>query len=319
MIYFFIVAISYIIGYLITPNIRHTALKFYVIDKANHRKIHRKIVTKLGGLAIYLGFLGGVVTVLFFDLVFLRTYFVPLAAIVMTSSLILILGIYDDFQGSSAVTKLLIQSIVASLLIKSGFLLTGISIPNFIQIQFGVLSVPLTIVWLVGVTNAINLIDGLDGLAAGICIIALAFICTFGFIWHHDFITFLSLAILGSCMAFLKYNFYPAKIFMGDTGSLFLGMIIASLAIYRPNPGSSNNPYFIPTIFLLILPITDTLFAIVRRLLRKQHIFRGDSSHIHHYFLKLGFNQPQIVKRFYFFTFVSGLIALLFSFVFKQT
>jgi len=230
--------------------------------------------------------------------------------LIICSTLMLILGMYDDFHGSKALQKLVIQIMISLLLIKIGFSLQRIVIPGLIDINLGILSVPLTILWLIGITNAINLIDGLDGLAAGIISIAALFFCLYGFFLKENFVLFSSLALMGANLAFLKYNFYPAKIFMGDTGSLFLGFIIGALAIYRARPEDLNNLFFLPAVLVLLFPLADIVFAFVRRILRKQHIFNSDFSHIHHFFIKRGFNQVQTVKKLYFMTFCLGVASL---------
>lgn len=309
MNYFFVVAVAFMIAFLITPNIRYLSLKFSAIDKANVRKIHKKLITKLGGLAIYLGFLGGIFTLVLFSPEFFRSNFSALSTLLISVTLILILGIYDDFQGSSALLKFIIQMVISFLIINSGFLLKGIHFSNLINIEFGIFSVPLTLLWLVGIANAVNLIDGIDGLACGVIGIISFFIFIFGLILKDYFIVYISLALTGACFGFLVYNFHPAKIFMGDTGSLFLGLTTACLAIYKP-PSSSLNCYFIPVAILLLLPILDTVFAIARRILRKKNIFSGDSSHIHHYFVKKGFNQAQTALMLYLATFIFGIISL---------
>ncbi|MFA6129513.1 MAG: MraY family glycosyltransferase [Candidatus Omnitrophota bacterium] len=316
MNYFFIIAISFIIVFLITPNIRYFALKFYVIDKVNKRKIHKKLVTKLGGLGIYLGFLGGLFCIVILDPGFFRSNYTSMLGLLIGASLVLILGIYDDFQGSSALLKFIIQIIISSLIIKSGFLLNAIFIPPLINIEFGIFSIPVTLLWLVGIINAVNLIDGLDGLAAGVIGIASFFIFVFGLILRNNFVIYVSLALAGACFAFLRYNFHPAKIFMGDTGSLFLGLIVACLGIYRP-VSNLNNPFFIPVVILLFLPIIDTTFAVARRILHKRNIFSGDASHIHHYLVKRGFSQAQAVLRLYSITFLLGVISLFVIFISK--
>jgi len=308
--YLIILAVSFIVVFLITPTIRYVALKFYVIDKINNRKIHKKLVTKLGGLAIFLGYLGGLFVILSSDTGFFKANFYTLVGLLTCSFLMLILGIYDDLQGSGAMQKLIVQIVISILAVKSGFILKGINAPGLFNIEFGFLSVPLTILWLVGMTNSINLIDGLDGLAPGISAITAFFIFLIGLLLKDNFVIYISLAVTGACLAFLKYNFYPAKIFMGDTGSLFLGLIIAILAIYRSNPASSANHYFIPTIIILILPLIDTTLAIIRRFLKKQNILQGDASHIHHYFLKKGLTQSQTVITFYVATFFLGVTSL---------
>jgi len=316
MNYFFIVAVSFIIVLLVTPNIRFFALKFYAIDKKNGRKIHKKIVTKLGGLAIYLGFLGALFTVFFLDTHFFRSSYFLMSGLLIASGLTLVLGVYDDFQGSGVILKLIIQTIISLIIIKTGFIIRGIFIPGLINFEFGMFSIPLTLLWLIGIINAINLLDGLDGLAAGVIAIASSFFFIFGLILKDSFTIYISLAITGACFSFLRHNFYPAKIFMGDTGSLFLGSIVACLAIYQP-PSHSNNPYLIPAVILLFLPILDTIFAVIRRFFRKQNIFSGDSSHIHHYFLKRGFSQVKTVGIYYLATFVLGIISFTMFFLTK--
>lgn len=312
MKYFFIPAVAFLITFLLTPTIRYAALKFYVIDKINQRKIHTKIVTKSGGLSIYLGFLGGLLVLVLFDFNFLRSNFSLLIGLVICSSLMLLLGMYDDFHGSGAFLKITIQFIISLLVVKIGFILKGIHICGYFDIEFGILGIPFTVLWILWITNAVNLLDGLDGLAAGVIGIASFFIFLNGLIKGDSLVAFIALALAGANLAFLKYNFYPAKIFMGDTGSLFLGLIMAFLGLYRNNPGDLYNAYFIPTFLVLLLPILDTVFAVARRILRKQHIFKGDSSHIHHYYIKHGFTQVVTVKRFYFMTFALGIVSLLF-------
>jgi UDP-GlcNAc:undecaprenyl-phosphate GlcNAc-1-phosphate transferase len=313
--YFFTIAVAFIIVYLITPNIRYLALKFYAIDRVNHRKIHKKVVTKLGGLAIYLGFLGALFIIVLFEPVFFTVYHFPIVGLLIGSTLMLILGIYDDFQGSGAMLKFIIQIVIAALVIKSGFILKGIFVPHLINLQFGVFSIPITLLWLVGIVNAVNLIDGMDGLAAGVCGIILFFISILGMTLKDNFVVYVSLALSGACFAFLKYNFNPAKIFMGDTGSLVLGLIIACLGIYQPQH-KAVNPYFVPTLIVLFIPILDTTFAFTRRIIRRKSIFSSDSSHIHHYFMKLGFNQSQTAVGFYLVTSILGAISIhIFSFI----
>lgn len=308
MNYLLITAISFIIVYLITPSIRYFALKFYVIDKTNGRKIHKKIVTKLGGIAIFLGFLGAILSVLFFHFLFIKLNFFIVLGLLISSGIIVLLGVYDDFQGSGATLKFIIQIITSFLIIKSGFLLKGFFFNGLINIEFGKFSIPLTMIWLVGITNAVNLLDGLDGLAAGVIGIIISFFFIFGMLLNDSLMIYISLAAAGACFAFLKYNFFPAKIFMGDTGSLFLGLLVAVLAIHNPND-HSKNPYFIPALILLFLPILDTVLAVLRRFIRGKNIFSGDSSHIHHYFIKKGLSQINTVLIYYLTTFMLGIIS----------
>jgi len=318
MTYFFAFSIPFIIVFLITPTIRHFALKFYIIDKKNHRKIHKKIVTKMGGLAIYLGFLSGIAVLTFLDTVFLRAHLLSLGGLILSGTLMLMVGMYDDFHSSNPYVKLFIQVIIAFLLVRIGFKLTRIFVPGVIDLSLGRYAVPLTILWLVGISNAINLIDGLDGLAAGAVAIISLFLALYGFLFRENFLVYVSLALLGANLSFLKYNFYPAKIFMGDTGSLFLGFIIGGLAVYVPRSQSANNIFFIPAFILLFFPILDTGLAIIRRTAVRRHLFKGDFSHIHHYLIKRGFNQTRAVKLLYFLTFCLGILSLLVLYNFRS-
>lgn len=311
MIYLFILTISFITVFLATPPIRSLALKLYVVDRKNHRKIHKKVITKLGGLAISLGFLSGLIVIGVFNPYFFRAYTTQISGLIVCSTLILMLGIYDDFQGSNALTKFTVQIIVSLLLIKIGFRLERVFIPGLIDISLGKLGRPLTLLWLVGITNAINLIDGLDGLAAGIIAIASLFLCLCGFLVNESFVVYISLALLGASLGFLNYNFYPAKIFMGDSGSLFLGFVIGCLGVYCFQAQGLGNLIFVPTVLVLLLPILDATLAIARRIIRRKHIFRGDFSHIHHYYIKLGFSQAHVAIRFYIITFFLGVVSLL--------
>lgn len=311
MIYCFVLIISFIVAYLITPDIRYIALKLSAVDKRNHRKIHTKLIAQLGGLAVYFGLLVGLAVVGVLDPEFFKANISQIGGFIVCSTLMLMLGVYDDFHGSGALIKFIVQIVIAFLLIRLGFRLEKILIPGLANINLGILSIPITVLWLVGMTNAFNLIDGLDGLASGLAVIIFLFFCFYGIFYKENFVAYVSLALMGASLAFLKYNFHPAKIFLGDTGSLFLGFVIASLAIYRNNAGASNNFFFFPAVIVAFLPILDTVFAIVRRIMRRQHIFRGDNCHIHHYYIRLGFNQVQVVTGFYATTILFGVISLL--------
>jgi UDP-GlcNAc:undecaprenyl-phosphate GlcNAc-1-phosphate transferase len=287
------------------------ALRLSAVDKRNHRKIHNKLIAQLGGAAVYVGLLGGLAIVGVLVPEFFKSNISQLGGFIICATLMLMLGVYDDFQSTGALTKFTVQIIIACLLVQVGFRLENIFIPGLGDINFGILSIPVTILWLVGITNAFNLIDGLDGLATGLAAIIFLFFCLHGFLFKENFIVYVSLSLMGASIAFLMYNFYPAKIFLGDTGSLFLGFAIGALALYRGNAGGSNNLFFFPAVVIIFLPILDTAFAIMRRIMRRQYIFRGDNCHIHHYYIKQGYSQIQVVTGFYIVTFCFGIISLL--------
>ena len=208
--------------------------------------------------------------------------------------LILLLGIYDDIKGANCYQKFIVQIMAGMIVILFGYKISAISIPFGGQLVLGVFSIPLTLFWIVGITNAINLIDGLDGLAAGISFGA-ACIMVFISLWFGNIASAFPAAILaGSLAAFLIFNFNPAKIFLGDSGSLTLGFMLACFSINGTFRDSSAVAMLIP-IIVLGIPITDTLLAVVRRLLKGVHPFVADREHIHHRLLHLGMSHKKVV------------------------
>lgn len=306
-------SVAFIIAFLVTPAIRYMALKFYVIDKRNKRKIHNKVITKLGGIAIFAAYSITIAAAYLLEYSVLRTEFILLGTMYVGSVIVLILGIYDDVRGTNALIKIVTQVIAASLLIRTGLVVSVIDTP-FGSIDLGVFSVPFTILFTVTVTNAINLIDGLDGLASGVvAIVALGLACIGVFVIHDPIVSIMSIAIAGACLGFLRYNFYPAKIFMGDTGSLFLGFLLATIVL-KANVMEGVGNMFLLYALLLGVPIFDTCFALIRRISSLKHPFKADKSHVHHWLLKKGYSQVKAVSMLYTATFVLCLIVLIFSF-----
>ena len=234
--------------------------------------------------------------------------------------LILILGALDDKYFLRARYKLFIQIVVALIMVMLGFQITYITNPFGVPISLNFFSIPMTVLWYLFVMNAINMIDGLDGLAAGIAIITCLVLMIFSYN-NRDFFVFLSCAFLvASLLAFLKYNFSPAKLFMGDSGSLFIGFILASLAIAGNEAqfkGLATFTLLVPTTVILI-PLGDTIFTVIRRIKNKQHIFTADKEHIHHKLINFGFSQKTVTLICWFITFILGLISLGYMFIGKQ-
>lgn len=296
--------ICFISSILLTPLVKKLAFKVGATDKPNHRKVHQKIMPRLGGLAIYLSFILGMI-------IFRpdSPYTMP---IILGSSVVIITGILDDILELSAKIKFLAQIVAASIVvIWGGVHVEFINLPFGGQVDFGYLSIPLTIIWIVGVTNAINLIDGLDGLAAGVSSIALITISGMAMIMGDGFVTTIASLVLASTLGFLFYNFHPAKIFMGDTGALFLGYIISVLSLL----GFKNVTVisFIVPVIILGVPISDTFFAIIRRIVNKKPLSAPDKSHLHHCLLRLGFTHRQTVLIIYAMAAFFGLMAIIFS------
>jgi UDP-GlcNAc:undecaprenyl-phosphate GlcNAc-1-phosphate transferase len=279
------------------------AIRIGAVDTPNYRKVHARIMPRLGGLAIFGAFLIG--------------YFIlrpedPTAPFIILGALMIIItGVLDDMFEITAKAKLLGQLIAAGIVIYGGLDIDFIKLPFGGELDFGYLNIPLTILWIVGITNAINLIDGLDGLAAGVSTIALITIAGMALMMGNTFVFAMAAILAVSSLGFLFYNFHPAKIFMGDTGALFLGFMIAVLALM----GFKNITVIslVIPIIMLGVPISDTFFAIVRRLRMKQPLSAADKSHLHHCLLNVGFTHRQTVLIIYALAAMFGLAALIFS------
>lgn len=298
MRYILIFAIAAVVTFLITPTIRYFALKFSLVDRRNNRKPHNRVITRFGGLAIYIGFVFAMIYVFTSssNLGLVQQDLSNYIVVIIASSLILILGIFDDAKGANALIKFSIQILAALILVQSGFIVRIISNPFGSPIELGVFSIPVTILWLVGITNAVNLIDGLDGLAAGI-----VFIVSFSMFWM-SFLTgqimpaLFAIALAGACLGFLRYNYPPAKVFMGDTGSLFLGFSIAALSILTNYKGNAAIGLLMPAIIGMGIPIIDTSLAFFRRVaIKRVNPFHADKEHIHHLLLKLNLSEKKVV------------------------
>lgn len=299
-------AISLVVTICVTPFVIKFAKKFGFVDAPNYRKVHNKIMPRIGGLAIVMGATAGLASM--YKLVF------DLWPIILGGVFILIIGIIDDKYTLSPKYKLIGQITAAGIVVFFGFDIDFITIPFISEkISLGPFSYILAIIWIVGITNAINLIDGLDGLASGVSIIALTVIMYLAIMNGQYLIVALTAILIGSTLGFLFFNFHPAKIFLGDTGALFLGYCIATISILGLFKSVTIFSLIIP-IIILGIPIFDTLFAIVRRMLNKQKIFAPDKSHLHHRLLQLGFSHRETVLIIYCIGLFFGLCAIIFSY-----
>lgn len=309
--YVLIFAIAFSVTYLITPSVRFFGLKFSVIDRKDERKIHDKVITRFGGIAIYVGFIFAMICSFFLNFGLGFQELAPLMKVFIAATLVLCLGFYDDVKGANVKIKLFVQTLAAFFLINSGFLVERISNPLGGVIELGILSIPITILWLVGITNAINLIDGMDGLAGGIVFISSAGLSIVFIMTHRLLIpAFSAIALAGAVLAFLRYNFNPAKIFMGDTGSMFLGFTIAAIAIMSSHKAATSISLLIPIIALGV-PIADTTLAFLRRFINKQNIFAPDQKHIHHWLMGKNLTSKQVVVILLGITVLLNIIAVL--------
>lgn len=300
------VALSFIASFVtvlvVTPLVMKLAIKIGAVDKPNYRKVHSKLMPRLGGLAIFIGVIIG--------------YFVSglynerMKGIIVGALIIVILGILDDKYELSAKIKFLVQIGAASIVVSTGLTIDFIQVPFFDKIELGWMAIPITILWIVGITNAINLIDGLDGLAAGISIIGISTIAIMAGAYNKVMILSLAVILIGSILAFLFYNFHPAKIFMGDTGALFLGYSISILSLLGLYKSVTLFSFIIP-IIILGVPIFDTFFAIIRRIVNKMPISSPDKSHLHHRLMAIGLSHRQTVLVIYGFGIIFAISALL--------
>ena len=315
--FFLFAAAAFALGVVLTPFVRRMALEWHLVDEPNARKVHRAQIPRLGGVAIFAAFFITAVAIVYGDYCGLRGValtIVEVNKILDGGVLILLVGVYDDLFGLDAVHKLLWQVAVAAVMIGFGYVIRDISIPGLAHVfHLGWFGYPVTILWIVGVMNALNLIDGLDGLAAGLATIATALIFALALLNHQGDVAFLAAILIGSLMGFWVYNMNPASIFMGDSGSLFLGYILAVISI-RAVQGAGGTVAIGAPLLLIGLPLLDTGAAFVRRLVWASGLFQADKplripslsaafqpdrGHIHHRLLVAGFTQRQVVLLLY--------------------
>ncbi|MFS0821599.1 glycosyltransferase family 4 protein [Bacillus sp. 1P02SD] len=295
--------ISFISTVILTPIIIKLAYKIGAIDLPNERKVHQKGIPRIGGLAIIIGFSIGAS--------FLSLYEYDNFHIIFLSIIIMLLtGLLDDIYNLKPIYKFSGQLIAALLVVAVAQLkIEYVVLPSNFNLDFGFYSYLISLFWILALTNSINFIDGLDGLAAGVSIIALGSMLYLSIIDNHVLVVALAAIVIGSTLGFLLFNFHPAKIFMGDTGSQFLGFIIAIISIMGFYKSVTIFSLFIP-IIILGVPLFDTFFAIMRRLLSKQSISKADRSHIHHRLLDFGFSHRESVSIIYCLCIVFSAIAI---------
>lgn len=311
--YAYIIAflLAFVISLGTTPLSMKIAFRVGALDQPKKRGMHKKVMPRAGGLAIFTGF---IVTV-----VFLIHHIEPsqrptiwgllLGAFIITS-----LGFFDDIYGLRPRTRVVVQLIAALIAIATGTQITDITIPLLGTINFGIFSNVITVFWIIGVTNAVNLLDGLDGLATGIASIASTTLMIIAILFGDPLLVglpiLLTATLAGSCLGFLPYNFNPAKIFMGDTGSTFLGYSLAVISI-QTMLKTYTALTLVVAVIVLALPIADTLFAIIRRTANRRPISEGDRGHLHHRLIDKGLSQRKAVLTLYFISGLFGLAAIL--------
>ncbi len=296
--------LSGVLAYMLTPLVKRFAYAIGAIDvPKDNRRMHKKPIPRLGGLAIFIGFLGAILVFYRFDM--------QMLSILLGSMLIVVLGIFDDVLALGAKFKFVVQIIAAAIPVCVG----GLQIKVFTSfnpfssspyIFLGIFSIPVTIIWIVGITNAVNLIDGLDGLAVGVSSIASLTMLAVGLLNNEIGVAIVMACLTGACLGFMPYNFNPAEIFMGDTGSTFLGFMLATMSISGFFKFYAVISFAVP-LLILGLPIFDTISAITRRVMEGRSPMSPDRGHVHHRLVDMGFNVKQAVAILYA---VSGTLGL---------
>lgn len=298
---------AFAVSFVMTPPVKRFAEKVGAVDvPKDDRRIHDHPIPRMGGLAIFLGF---IVSILIFVPVS-----TPVMGVVLGALIIAIMGAVDDIVSLNPWVKLIGQFAAALVAIRCGISFNAVTNPfvgaEFEFIQVGWYSIPLTVLWIVGCTNAVNLIDGLDGLAVGVTAISSVTMMIVALFVAEPYIAVILAAVTGACVGFVPYNRNPASIFMGDVGSQTLGFILSTVSIMGMFKLQALITFLVPLLALAV-PLCDTAFAFIRRILRGQSPFHADKGHFHHRLLAAGLNQKQAVSVLYGVSAVLGLLAVL--------
>ncbi len=301
--YLFVYLGSACLAVVTTPIIIMLSRRLSIVTIPGVRHVHERPTSHVGGIAIFLSMISLTIPVLFLSNVIgdaFRNILPQFIVLMSAACFIFILGLVDDVKdkGLRARTKFLAQMMAAVVVCAVGIRIEAVAVSDWLRLDFGWFSWPLTLFWIIGITNAVNLSDGLDGLAAGVSAVACGVIAVFAVYSGQVVMAILMLALLGSLSGFLFFNFSPAKIFMGDCGSMFLGFTIASSSVLCSAKSSALVGLALPMLALGI-PIFDTLFSMLRRFLERRSIFSADRRHFHHRLIDLGLRQRHVVITIY--------------------
>lgn len=298
--------VALVVSFLMTPVVKTFAYKVGAIDvPKDNRRMHKTPIPRLGGLAIFIGFM---VSILLFANIDSEMKSILLGAVI-----IVVLGVVDDIMALPAMLKFVVQIGAALIPALNGVQILAFSNPNIFSDNLywvlGGLSVPFTVLWIVALTNAVNLIDGLDGLANGVSAISATTMLVIALMASEMQVAIVMAALVGASVGFMPYNLNPAKMFMGDTGATFLGYILATMSIQGLFKYYAVISFVVP-FMILGLPIFDTAFAFIRRIAHGQSPMHADRSHIHHRLIDMGLNQKQAVATLYVISAILGLSAV---------
>ncbi len=306
--------LSLLISLILVPLIRNISIKYKWLDdpQRSARTIHQRLIPRTGGIGILIAFITPLIGLFFVKSgvggVFISDYKMSVS-LIAGGVVVAAIGLIDDLYGLKASRKFFLQSIVAIFSYAMGFKIQSISLPFIGVVEMGIFAPVVTLLWIVGIINAINLVDGIDGLAAGLAFFVCVTNFVFGFASNNIIICLISAALGGALLGFLYYNFNPASVFMGDTGSMFIGYILATSSLWTSMKKGTTVALLIP-IISLGLPIMDTLVAMFRRFILKRPIFSPDRGHIHHRLLQKGYSQRKTVVILYTISIVFALAAI---------
>lgn len=303
--------IAYLLGIFIVPLVIYYSKKLNLIDKPNERKIHHGAISRLGGIAIWVSIM------LTFGSLILLSYYPTgqgLSGIIVGGSLMFLMGLVDDVYCLNAKFKLFIQIAIATIVILLGVRIEEFYLPWLgYDVNLGFMSYPISLLWIVGITNAVNFIDGIDGLAGTIVSIAALAIGIVSLVLEPgcQVNALMAFILIGAMCSFLTFNYNPAKIFMGDSGALYAGFMLATLSItgiVKPSAGSINM--YLP-ILILVIPLMDIAYSSIRRIMKGSSPFVADAEHIHHKLLHAGYSQDKLVLLLASFGMVCALLAII--------
>lgn len=305
--YIIALIIPVILCLLLTPWVRRLAIHLNIVDQPNDRKVHQKVMPYLGGISIYISFVVSYIVAIHsmdFEATAVGT------SMVWGGLIIVLTGSIDDAIDIRPLWKIFGQSIAAVIPICYGLSINVISLPFLEEgLYVGWFGIAITFLWIIGMTNAVNFIDGLDGLASGVSTISFSALFVVSLLLGNEMLAFTSILLIGALLGFLPYNFHPAKIFMGDSGSLFLGYTLAVLSLLELKQVTLVS--FLVPIMILGIPLMDTCYAMIRRKLKGVPISSPDKDHLHHRFLHLGFSHRTTVLIIYGLSFVFSCFAVL--------
>jgi UDP-GlcNAc:undecaprenyl-phosphate GlcNAc-1-phosphate transferase len=314
--YFALFLIATIASLITTPLIRRLCQRFKLLDiPTDGRRVHRTAIPRLGGLALFLSCLTALSLLPLVDNLLtqkLNNLQAEFLTIFIPATLVLLLGAYDDLRGTNAVFKFVGLGMIATLFYALGGRIDALSIPFVGSVQLTpLLSLVVTVVWLVGITNAFNLIDGVDGLASGAALFSSLVILGVAISQEQTLMIVIALVLCGAVAGFLRYNFNPASIFLGDSGALFIGFLLAAMSVLGTQKATTAVAIVVP-ILAFGFPVVDTAMTMGRRLVSRKPVFQGDNEHIHHMLLARGWSQRRVALVLYGVCAAFGLLALMF-------